>query len=633
MKEEKSLSYYLIRIGIFILILVIPLVFTELTHERFILPRVTILRIFIPIIFLLWCIGKVSGKKNLTVSPVFYYAGAFIAILFIAALFSGNFGVSMQGVYGSYSWGFSSMFAGFLLFIVVSDEFDYGHWEAAGLFLTFAAFIVSAYGLTQVLGFDPVHKAGVSFDRIFSTMGNPNFLGGYLVVCFPVVIVFYLTAVTRYRPFLLLTLSLMVINLGMTLSRASWLAFAVSGLAFFILIGRENIVKKSRDIITAVVVLVLVSGLLIIGRKSLESAGSVEKSVVKERLGVMLDSEEQSASYRLETWKSALKMFKEHPLLGVGPDMFEYFFPQYETLKFARATGAREVSNSAHNTLLQTASTTGIFGLIAYISLWFVSFKSGISQVLAEEGEKKFFAAALVSSLAALFVFLQFHFFLPETLLYFWLLEGALVFCRKQDNKSVDLSGTVKKLMIVSAAVIAVLFSYFAVRFFLADYYFRKAKFRSYRKAVELNPSEWLYRRTLITSCLNASKAVKNKLLEKELLDEALKNAELNVKHYPYNVWTNHHLGLAYVWQWQFSKDEKLLKNARKYLEKSYRIAPFVKDVSLNLIRVYLLGRNKELAGRHIEQVEKMFPDSETEELQKLKKELRKLEKSEVFVK
>ena len=43
--------------------------------------------------------------------------------------------------------------------------------------------IVSVYAIVQFLGMDPLRWGGATFelDRVFSTLGNPDVLGGFLV--------------------------------------------------------------------------------------------------------------------------------------------------------------------------------------------------------------------------------------------------------------------------------------------------------------------------------------------------------------------------------------------------------------------------------------------------------------------
>ncbi|MDA3792131.1 MAG: hypothetical protein PF545_00525, partial [Elusimicrobia bacterium] len=54
-----------------------------------------------------------------------------------------------------------------------------------------SAGIVSLYGIFQYIGLDPLGWKGNFYPRIWSTLGNPNFLGAYIAMVLPVTIVKY----------------------------------------------------------------------------------------------------------------------------------------------------------------------------------------------------------------------------------------------------------------------------------------------------------------------------------------------------------------------------------------------------------------------------------------------------------
>ncbi len=70
-----------------------------------------------------------------------------------------------------------------------------------------------------------------------------------------------------------------------------------------------------------------------------------------------------SLSPRQDAWHAGWQIFKDHPFLGAGPDMFGILYPQYARENFLVHT------QHAHNGFLQFADDAGLIGLIALAAL------------------------------------------------------------------------------------------------------------------------------------------------------------------------------------------------------------------------------------------------------------------------
>ena len=74
---------------------------------------------------------------------------------------------------------------------------------------------------------------------------------------------------------------------------------------------------------------------------------------------------------RVELLKIAWKSFRQHPLLGWGPDNFLYALMANRTPAYDALVGPRSGQASAHQDLAQVAATLGLAGLGAYLAtLW-----------------------------------------------------------------------------------------------------------------------------------------------------------------------------------------------------------------------------------------------------------------------
>src|SRR3989339_316792 len=128
--------------------------------------------------------------------------------------------------------------------LLVAREFN-SHRKFNTLFnwLIAATYVATIYGVIQFLdtrffppapepGLDPFVWRGAFGERVFSTFGNPNFYGDFLVVMSPIVL-----ALSLYKrdPFLVILWVLILFNTIWTQSKGAWLGFGVGILVFFFL--------------------------------------------------------------------------------------------------------------------------------------------------------------------------------------------------------------------------------------------------------------------------------------------------------------------------------------------------------------------------------------------------------------
>lgn len=74
-----------------------------------------------------------------------------------------------------------------------------------------------------------------------------------------------------------------------------------------------------------------------------------------------------SIGSRLSMWQTSWSMFKEHPMLGIGPNKFQSEFAR--RMQSGESPRADAEHNQPHNDLLNAASTGGLLKLMAYVFL------------------------------------------------------------------------------------------------------------------------------------------------------------------------------------------------------------------------------------------------------------------------
>jgi O-antigen ligase len=189
-------------------------------------------------------------------------------------------------------------------------------------------------------------RIGTSFNRATLGFGQPNALGLFLAVTLPFVAWRAAHAEGGARLFWRGALACAAAGLLATFSRGNWLAVVVGALVFVLAGQWRTTVKVLVGTVVAAVVFDLGSGGLI--RDTFER--TLGDWVVEQRLGLML---------------TGLLMFRDHPLLGVGPGGFESQVEQYGFL----VPDLLDFQPTPHNAYVQMAAETGFAGPILYVAL------------------------------------------------------------------------------------------------------------------------------------------------------------------------------------------------------------------------------------------------------------------------
>ena len=226
-----------------------------------------------------------------------------------------------------------------------------------------AAALVSAYAIVQVLNLDPLVPPAPpgQITRPFSTLGNANFLGAYLVIVLPLAAYFAHRAARDRRWGL--TAAFAVIGalcataLVLSLTRASWLAAILSVLALAVGWWRAGARRSGRALVA-----VILGAAVVLGGLALASQrGQVILDVLRARAAVLtIDNQ------RHKLWRTSFAVFLEAPIVGVGPDTFHFGYDRQRTTDDF-VTAWNTTFFKAHNDVLQVLATQGLVGLAALV--------------------------------------------------------------------------------------------------------------------------------------------------------------------------------------------------------------------------------------------------------------------------
>jgi hypothetical protein len=229
--------------------------------------------------------------------------------------------------------------------------------------------------------------------KITGYLGNPNDLSGYLLL--PCLAAIILSVVHKGRARLLYALSALVIIGGLAASETltALIALAVALSAVILLLPRK---KSARIAAMAAMTFGLVVFL------QLPVAARVRdkvSDVLAGRLG-------EATSGRVQGFIAAWKMFLDHPLLGVGPGCFSYWYLPYNMQSLGEHPEFLNISGKfgdVHNDHLQLLATTGLPGYaLLLVALWRLGIHSAGPQADRKQRFVGLFAAPAAVGIATL---------------------------------------------------------------------------------------------------------------------------------------------------------------------------------------------------------------------------------------
>lgn len=178
--------------------------------------------------------------------------------------------------------------------------------------------------------------------RVFSVLGNPNGLGGFLILFLPLSFSLYFATKGIWAKAYYAAISgVMLLALGYTYSRGAWIG-AAAGI-FFLAFLRDK--RLAIPVIAGAMALPILKPSIIDRFTVLFSPQYLEAS---ERFG------------RIFVWSKSIELITRFPVFGIGPGMFKYYV--YNRFGW--------VAYAAENYFLQIGVEAGLVGLVAF--LWFL---------------------------------------------------------------------------------------------------------------------------------------------------------------------------------------------------------------------------------------------------------------------
>jgi putative inorganic carbon (hco3(-)) transporter len=174
----------------------------------------------------------------------------------------------------------------------------------------------------------------------------------------------------------------MLAGLVATYTRSAWIGFGVGVLVVV------AAVRRGRWLLVGGLVLLIVGGL-------------AAPYQLRQRVLSIADPQHEGMRERVYMWRSGLAMWRDHPLLGVGPGGVKREYPRY-----ALPEASKQRTSHVHNAPLQILVERGILGLAAWVWLWVAFFVFAIRRLRRLPPTAAAARALVVGSLAAIAGFL-----------------------------------------------------------------------------------------------------------------------------------------------------------------------------------------------------------------------------------
>jgi O-antigen ligase len=369
LKQLTSNTENLLKAGVFGLFALLPVIFTSATVESFEFPKTMFLYICATTLFMWLFVLKNDGKTKPT-APIL----VFVAIYAFSSLLSTHFYTSLWGYYSRFNGGFYSMLCFSFVYFVVINLFTKQDMNVLKRLVVVCSLPVSIYAIGQHLSLNvgvPIQE----LTRVYSTIGQPNWLGAYLAaIC---MIAFgYISFEKSKRNWLFYSFVFFVTftALWFTFSISSLLGLAV-GLAYWVLGVKGLNYKRSLLVgIACFVVMILQPGIWAQRvQDAFKSIGLVHQ-VAAQNTSSQNFALSDSGVIRKGIWKGTFQIVMQSPknlIIGTGPETFPYEFQKVRPQELNYSSEWDFILNKPHNYYLEILSNTGVLGFIAY--MWLIA--------------------------------------------------------------------------------------------------------------------------------------------------------------------------------------------------------------------------------------------------------------------
>jgi O-antigen ligase/Tfp pilus assembly protein PilF len=358
-----------------VLFFFVPLVLWPFTSEVFEFNKMVLVYILTTLIAGVWAVKCIIEKKfifrrTLLDIPLLVFFGTQLISTFLSI----DFYTSVFGYYSRFNGGITSTICYLLLYWAFVSNFDKDKALKLIKIWLASAVLVSIYGVLEHFGIDKDIWVQDVQSRVFSSLGQPNWLAAWIIAFIPITWSLFETNSKKKNFWIyLLQSTLFFVVLLFTKSRSGLLGFAVASGIYWGFVLIKNFKQNIKPFL-------IFNGLyfifaLIIGTQWTPSLNSIISTSTNNQMatvpqGTALETGgTESSAIRKIVWKGALQVWLHYPIFGTGVETFAYSYYQFRPTEHNLTSEWNFIYNKAHNEFLNFAANTGTMGLIAYLTL------------------------------------------------------------------------------------------------------------------------------------------------------------------------------------------------------------------------------------------------------------------------
>ncbi len=577
---------------------------------------------------------KFVFQKTFWDIPLLIFFGSQI----IATILSIDRHTSIWGYYSRFNGGLLSTTSYLILYWAFVSNIKKNEAIRGIKYLLFSALLVSLYGIAEHFGIDARFWVQDVQNRVFSTLGQPNWLAAWLVALLTIPLAFFLN---KENPLLLntknkkikkgLSLALVFILylcLLYTKSRSGLLGFIATytvfwaGIFFLNKDKIKNILKPFGFITGLLLITTIIVGTPWTPQLKSFFIKQPQIEPIKQENQIPTGGTE-SGEIRKIVWTGALNLWKNHPVFGTGVETFAYSYYWYRPREHNDVSEWDFLYNKAHNEYLNFGATSGTIGLLSYLAL-VVTFISWSLKQIIKKKKKVILNIALLSGFISILVTNFFGFSVTAVSLLFFLFPAlSFINLYKKDDKVKEnfKLNNIQYVEIFALLAIFVILISSIIRYWYADNRFALGEkfnkagyttqsFEKLEKAINIRPNEPAYLDQL--SIVAASLAVQTanqeqSTLSSQLVDTAIdaSNKALSISPYNINFWKNR----TKVFYKLSEINEDYYNQAITALIQASKLSPTDAKVQYNIAILYSKFGQKETAIETLEKTIELKPN------------------------
>ena len=539
----------LLHLCIYAILFLIPLSFWLPAHEAFEMPKSTNFYVLISLAAGLFLTKMILERNYYFKWSSFSLPVAGLTLVFFLSMLKGT-GINPHAFPMHFQF-FKLLFAAVLLYFIIINTFTVKDIPKLLYFILAAHFIVVVYGILQLLGIDFIKWVSFGENRVYSTLGNPDYMAAQFSILIPLMIVLMLSPVKKLVKFSLsLFLVLMFILIIVAHGRGAWLGFLGSLAYMFIMFGilyGKSFFLKYRFFFAGILGFIIFLGIFFSGP-------------IKNRISQGLDVTSDSVAVRLFYWESALQMAKYNPVLGAGVGGFSLNTAFYQRKALDRwekvyppiaAKVQPHVELYTHNDYLQTLAETGFLGFGAFVWLFFSVFIMSLFKALKEENPLiKNILLGITGAVIAFLInaLLNFPWRVMPTLLLLWSIFAIFSLTEPKKAKRFSASvpnGTAAIILTVAFIISAMQVNTFAANIMIraGQSAFSAGKYELARDTFErslASNARGTDRIELVLYAGNSYNSMKN-------IDKAIEYYNKGLKMFPHFIESHYNVGNVYM--------------------------------------------------------------------------------------